>query len=121
MHEFEIHLKSGQTLTWQCKEKKRAKGIRKDLERILLHSGNWSLDEAVFLGRKKNEKRVVFLEKDVAAFSYKNVEPLKVHSFVGGTVNAIHVEKIPAVIASIADSVKAIEEKRQGKNEEETD
>lgn len=94
MHKFEIHLKSGHILTWQCKGKKRAKGIRKTLEDVLFNPERDSSSEPVFLGRKKGEKRVAFLEKDVVAFLYKDDKPYVISVNSGGRLDGINPDDI---------------------------
>lgn len=86
MHEFKLHLKSGQTLTWKCKGKKRAKRVKKDLKLVLPNQNNLT-QKILRLGRKsKGENELRFLPGEL--IGYEVIAPAK-PLIVSGITNGI--------------------------------
>lgn len=104
MYKFELLLKSGHTLTWTCKKKKRAKEVQESLEKLLKYPRR----ELLALGKKKTQIR--FQAADLVAFSSKvlNTESkfqatnVKVNS--GGSLNR---EGLTDIVAKIAKGISS--------------
>lgn len=124
MRTFEIHLKSGQTLTWHCEGDKQAKDVREHLEKIISTPEKGSLSNVVSLNHKNKEDKTVFLEKDVVAFSYKNnVKRCKVESVInGGNINGVHLGSgQAAVVGGMLEGIQKAAHLSRVKKEEEKD
>lgn len=114
MHEFKLHLKSGQTLTWKCKGKKRAKRVKKDLKLVLPNQNNLT-QEILRLGRKsKGENELRFLPGEL--IGYEVIAPAK-NFIVSGITNGgtFSSGQINAIAQELTGG------KLKAKNEEETD
>lgn len=120
MHKFEIYLKSGQTLTWHCGREDQAEEVRDRLEKIVFDPKDSSSYGVMSLSYKKSKDQMVFLEKDVVAFSYKNnVMLIKGVSVVSG-VNLDGVHSGPVTGGMLADTQSSVLH-ANAKNEEETE
>lgn len=114
MHEFKLYLKSGQTLTWKCKGKKRAKRVKKDLK-LLLPNQKYVKQSILRLGRKsKGEKELRFLPGELVGYEViAPAKPLIVSGITNGIVS-ISSGQANAIAREITGG------KLKAKNEEET-